>query len=94
MSGGLFIAEATFERPTVVHGVTSFVTEFAMVSVSRGFLSPVYVLLDDDLLGAVLICREVDNNKFGISCMIWSVLDRIVVGLNDHAGGGRGKGRW
>ena len=53
-----------------------------------------YVLLSDDLFGTVFICREVDNNKFGISNMIWSVSDWVVVGLNDRAEGGRGKGRW
>ena len=90
MSGSLFIAETTFEHPAVICGMALFLTEFAMIDVSWDFLSPAYVLLDDDLF----VCREVNNNKFGILNMIWSLSDWIVIRFNDCTGGGQGSGQW
>ena len=79
MSGGLFMAETTLERPATIHRMTPFSTEFALECVSSGFLSPVYILPDDDFFGAVFVGREVDNSNLGISNTIRSVSDWIVI---------------
>ena len=94
MSRGHFIAETTFERPAIICGMTLFSTKFAMVDVSRGFLSPAYVFLDHNFFWEVFVCREVDNNKFGTSNTIWSVSDQVVIILNDCTREGRDNGRW
>ena len=83
MSRGLFKAETTFESPTVVHHVASFMTEFAEIDILGNLFPPTDVLLDDDFLGVILISRDVDNSNSGISYTIRLVSDWIVVGLND-----------
>ena len=79
MSGGLFMAETTFECPTTVCHMTSFLAEFTIEGVSSGLLLPMYILFDDDFFETVLIGREVDNSNLGISNMIQSVSDWIVI---------------
>ena len=78
MSGGLFMAETTLECPTTVRCMTPFLAEFALECVPSGLL-PAYIFLDNDLFGAVFIGREVDNSNSGISNMIQSVSDWIVI---------------
>ena len=94
MSRSLVIAEATSGGPAIVHRMALLTAELAVVVVSRGLLSPVDILFNNNLFGMVFVSREVDNNNLGILKMIWSISDWIVIGLDNLARGSRGNGWW
>ena len=73
------MAETAFKHPATICRVTPFLAEFALESVPGGLLSPVYIFLNDNFFGTVFVGREVDNSNSGISNMIWSVSDWVVV---------------
>ena len=51
-----------------------------------------YVLFNNNLFGVVLICQEIDNNKFGTLNIIWLASDCITaLGEVMVMGGGKGE---
>ena len=64
MSGGLVIAEGTLESPAIIGRMGRFPAKSAMVSFN---LSPVDLLLDNDVSWVIFVGREVDNSSPGIS---------------------------
>ena len=64
--GGLVIAEGTLECPTVIGCMGSFPAKSAAVSLDQWFLSPVDLLLNNDVSWVIFIGQEVDNSSPGI----------------------------